>query len=245
MNCMDCTAGLLLTTVHRFKRLTTRLLTTTMLLTLTTALAAPSCEYSDIPTNLTGYGDWPYTLVDTALMLPADYEPDDLVPLSQAGFNDDRLIRAVAIDQLAAMRQAADDAGNPIEVQSAYRSYSYQEQTFAYWVELEGREAALSSSARPGHSEHQLGTALDFRSLGGAAPWDLEDWADTAAGAWMLENAWKFGFVLSYPKDSRDVTCYIYEPWHYRYVGVDVARLIHETGLTPREWLWAYNGLSE
>ena len=134
------------------------------------AFAVPVCEYLDEPAVLSDYADWPFTLVDTVFRLPADYEPHDLAPLTEAGFDDGRLIREVVIADLRELREAAEAAGNPIEVQSAYRSYSYQEQTFAFWVAQDGREAALASSARPGHSEHQLGTALDFRSAGGAAP---------------------------------------------------------------------------
>ena len=225
--------------LERFKK---PLTITTFIVTagFTAAFALPECEYLDEPAALTSYADWRYTLVDTALRLPETYAPEDLVPLTRAGFNDERLVREIVIDDLLALREAAAAAGNPVEVQSAYRSYTYQEQTFAYWVAQDGREAALASSARPGHSEHQLGTAVDFRSAGGPAPWDLADWADTAAGAWMLENSWRYGFVVSYPEGTRDLTCYIYEPWHYRYVGREVARQIHESGLTPREWLWDY-----
>ncbi len=205
-----------------------------------TALALPQCDYLDEPAALTQYDEWQYTLVDTVYRLPADYVPPDLVPLTGAGFADERLVREVMIDDLSQLRQDAEAAGHPVEIQSAYRSYAYQEQTFAYWVAQEGHEAALSSSARPGHSEHQLGTAVDLRSAGGAAPWDLDDWGDTAAGSWVMENAWRYGFALSYPDGTRELTCYIYEPWHYRYVGRDVAAAIHESGLTPREWLWDY-----
>ena len=207
---------------------------------LSMAFAVPVCDYLDEPAALTDYADWPYTLVDTVFRLPVDYAPADLVPLTQAGFADERLIRTVVTEDLRELREAAAAAGNPVEVQSAYRSYAYQEQTFAYWVALEGREAALESSARPGHSEHQLGTAVDFRSAGGAAPWDLADWGETPAGSWMLENSWRYGFVVSYPAGTREITCYIYEPWHYRYVGREVAAQIQQSGLTPREWLWAY-----
>lgn len=223
-------------TITRF----TRIAAVTAALAAPTAFALPECAYLDEPAALTAYDDWPYTLVDTVYRLPASYEPPDLVPLSTAGFNDDRLIRELVIADLRELRLAAEAAGNPVEVQSAYRSYTYQEQTFAYWVAQDGREAALASSARPGHSEHQLGTALDFRSAGGPAAWDLADWAETPAGAWMLDNAWQYGFVLSYPEGTRHLTCYIYEPWHYRYVGRETARAIRESGLTPREWLWEY-----
>lgn len=220
------------------RKLFQRLTATLLLLSASLALAVPECEYLDLPAEFSGYDDWRYTLVDTVYRLPADYVPPDLVPLTRAGFADERLVRELLIADLTELRQAAEALGHPIEVQSAYRSYSYQEQTFAYWVAQEGREAALSSSARPGHSEHQLGTAIDLRSAGGAAPWDLEDWGQSAAGSWLIENSWRYGFVLSYPQDSRELTCYIYEPWHYRYVGRETAALIHESGLTPREWLW-------
>ncbi len=203
------------------------------------ALAVPACTYADQPAlNFTPEW-WAYTLVDTEFTVPSTYEPPDLVPLTRAGFSDERLVREVLIDDLAELRQAAADLGHPVEIQSAYRSYAYQESTFAYWVSLEGREAALESSARPGHSEHQLGTAIDFRSAGGPAPWDIADWAETPAGGWLTENSWKYGFVLSYPKDSQELTCYIYEPWHYRYVGKERAAAVHASGLTLREFLHA------
>ncbi len=82
-------------------------------------------------------------------------------------------------------------------------------------------------------------TTIDFKSKGGGAPW-YGDWAKTSAGNWMKENAWKFGWVMSYTKDrSPRYTCYKYEPWHYRYVGRSSAAAINKSGLSPREWLWA------
>ncbi len=79
--------------------------------------------------------------------------------------------------------------------------------------------SALATSARPGHSEHQLGLAIDFKTAGGAAAWRYADWARTREGAWLARNAWRYGFVMSYPAGKRSLTCYAYEPWHYRYVG--------------------------
>ena len=101
-----------------------------------------------------------------------------------------------------------------------------------------GYAVALKESARAGHSEHQLGTTVDFRSYGGSAPWDYTDWATTKAGAWLKANAWKYGFVMSYPKGKTSVTCYAYEPWHYRYVGRTARGAIRASGLTLREYLW-------
>jgi D-alanyl-D-alanine carboxypeptidase len=202
------------------------------------ATALPACSFAAESAALTAYDDWQLTLVDTRYRLPADYVPPDLVSLQEAGFNDERLIRSLVIPDLKALRQAAERAGQPLEIQSAYRSHAYQVQTFQYWVNLEGESAALSSSARAGHSEHQLGTALDFRSAGGAAPWDLEDWAQTPAGSWLQANAAEFGFIQSYPAGKTHLTCYIYESWHYRYVGPETARAVQDSGLTLREWLW-------
>lgn len=202
------------------------------------SLELPACTYDDLPAQRDSMSDWPFTLVDTVFRLPASYIPPDLVSLREAGFDDDRLVRAIVIPDLKALNAAASAAGHPLEVQSAWRSWEYQQQTFQYWVNLEGREAALKSSARAGHSEHQLGTALDFRSAGGSAPWDLADWAATPAGGWLRDNAAEYGFVMSYPEHSSHLTCYIYEPWHYRYIGVDNARQLRDSGVTLREWLW-------
>ena len=77
-----------------------------------------------------------------------------------------------------------------------------------------------------------------LRIDGGSAPWNYADWATTKAGAWMKANAWKYGFIMSYPKYQSAKTCYQYEPWHYRYFGRATAKLIHDSGLVSRYWLW-------
>jgi D-alanyl-D-alanine carboxypeptidase len=136
------------------------------------------------------------------------------------------------------MARAARKAGASLKIQSAYRSYDAQAQTFNYWLAVGGRREALGHSARPGHSEHQLGTTIDFASAGGPAPWSGSDWARTDAGAWLMRHAWQYGFVLSYPRHARSETCYAYEPWHYRYLGRTAAAAIHLSRLTPREWLF-------
>lgn len=199
----------------------------------------PPCVYEDRPAALAGYDEWPYTLLDTLYALPESYAPEDLVPLEDAGVGTPEMqVRAVVMDDLRALLGAAEAAGVALAVQSAYRSYSYQESTFAYWVEQGGLDTALKTSARPGHSEHQLGTALDFRSADGPPAWDLADWRETPEGAWLAENAPRFGFVMSYPAGQETVTCYSYEPWHYRYIGQDAAAELAASGLTLREWLW-------
>ena len=204
------------------------------------ASSVPTCAVADVPTAFTGYEQWPWTMVDTHFRLPADYAPPDLVSTAEAGLNGDQRIRAIVIPHLKAMAAAAAAAGHPIAVQSGYRSYRTQVTTFQYWVKVDGYAYALKSSARPGHSEHQLGTAMDLRAKGGKAPWDYQDWAATATGGWVAANAWRYGFVMSYPKGHEADTCYMYEPWHYRYLGVQAAKEIHDRGLTTRAYLWEH-----
>src|SRR5262245_33960366 len=146
--------------------------------------ALPACRYDDIMTEPRGYDDWSTTLVDTILRVPKSYAPPDLVPVSQAGIAGHGKVRAVMIEDLAEMTTAAAAAGNEIGVQSAYRSYDDQVATFAHWVSVDGYAGALRVSARPGHSEHQLGLAIDFRS----EPTDATlsgSWGQTPAGKWM------------------------------------------------------------
>lgn len=199
----------------------------------------PTCDYLDLPAARAAYADWGTTVLDTVFRLPGGYAPRDLVDTSQAGLNGSHLIRAIASDDLRAMFEAATSDGARLAVQSAYRSYQGQVLTFDGWVRQVGYSGALRTSARPGHSEHQLGTAIDFRSVGGAAPWTLADWATTTEGAWLKANAWRFGWVMSYPRGTSAVSCYSYEPWHYRYVGRATAAAVHDAGVTLREWLWS------
>jgi D-alanyl-D-alanine carboxypeptidase len=199
----------------------------------------PACRYDDILTTPRGYGDWSITQVDTILRVPRSYVPPDLVSTAQAGITGGGKVRAVVIDDLRTMAEAAATAGNEIGIRSAYRSYASQESVFASWVSQLGYARALKVSARPGHSEHQLGLAIDFRSEPADATLTTT-WASTPAGKWMKAHAWEYGFVLSYPKGTIAITCYDYEPWHFRYVGRDLATLIHASGLTQREYLWAH-----
>ena len=201
----------------------------------------PACRYDDILTQPADYADWQTTLVDTILSVPATYVPPDLTPVSKAGIQGSGQVRALVIDDLAAMTAAAKAAGTPIAVQSAYRSYLTQVTTFNYWVKTSGHKAALLYSARPGHSEHQLGLAIDFKSAVGGPPWSGGDWGNSPAGTWMRLHAWQYGFVLSYPKGKTSKTCYDYESWHYRYLGRTEAAAVHASGLTIREYLWIHD----
>ena len=202
---------------------------------------ADYCVPRDWLTPYHGFDAHALTVLDPTYALPADYVPPDLVSVSSAGFvseRGDELMRAVMLDDVAALRQAASAAGLTLLVDSGFRSYGEQQQTFDEWAARIGYDAALRRVARPGHSEHQLGTALDFTSPGWTGRFG--DWAlESAEGAWLAEHAWEFGFVMSYPAGADAVTCYGYEPWHYRWIGRELAAEWAASGLTLREFLVA------
>jgi D-alanyl-D-alanine carboxypeptidase len=197
----------------------------------------PACRYDDLLTSPRGYDDWPVTLVDPILSVPKSYAPPDLVSVSEAGLSGDGMVRALVIDDLRAMRMAASAANAPFAIESGYRSFADQQQVFAAAVKQDGYDRALTMTARPGHSEHQLGVAIDVRSPQPGST--AATFASTAAGKWLASHAWSDGFVMSYPKGLTAVTCYGGEPWHFRYVGRERAARIRASGLTLREFLWA------
>ena len=224
--------------IRLFVLLLTCALATGLAATAVTASSLPSCKIADVTTAQRKYSDWNRTVLDTRYRVTSGYAPGDLRSTSNARLNGSHRVRALVISDLRAMASAARRAGARVAVQSAYRSYATQKSTFAYWSRVSGYSAALKSSARAGHSEHQLGTTIDFRSYGGWAPWYYTDWGKTKAGAWLKANAWKYGFIMSYPKGKSTLTCYAYEPWHYRYLGRSMAAKVRASGLTLREYLW-------
>ncbi|MFP3959343.1 MAG: M15 family metallopeptidase [Spirochaetaceae bacterium] len=156
-------------------------------------------------------------LADKNHPLPEDAVPEDLVSLDhyrdRLTLNREGLrVRAVILPDVLAMVEAAAQEGVTLPISSTYRSYDYQADLFERHVDELGEEEAARVSARPGTSQHQLGTVIDFGSITPA-------FADTAAGRWMAHNAGRFGFSLSYPEDAEELTGYSYEPWHYRWIG--------------------------
>jgi zinc D-Ala-D-Ala carboxypeptidase len=154
-------------------------------------------------------------LVDKATSLPEDYEPADLVSLNDyplARNRADLRLRKAIMPALLEMDAAAQSLGLRLVYSSAYRSYAYQREVYDRWVRQLGQAEADRVSARPGHSQHQLGTAIDFGSIDNS-------FADTAAGRWLFENAWRYGFSLSYPRGYEALSGYDWESWHYRYLG--------------------------
>jgi D-alanyl-D-alanine carboxypeptidase len=182
------------------------------------------------------------TVLDRSYALDAGYAPSDLVAASAAGLSgssETKLVRAVVVDDLAALVASSRAAGVELGIESAYRSYASQATTLETWTARLGPAAALLRTARPGHSEHQLGTAIDFTSPGWSGR--VGDWAtESTEGAWMAEHAWEYGFVMSYPSDAQGESCFAYEPWHYRWIGRDAAAQQRAAGVGLREFLERY-----
>ena len=121
-------------------------------------------------------------------------------------------------------------SGHAMSIVSGYRSYQKQQSTFNYWCNKDGYDKAVTYSALPGHSEHQTGLAMDITSIS-------QTYANTAEGKWLAANCHKYGFIIRYPKGKTDITGYIYEPWHIRYLGTDIAKMVYDSGLTLEEFL--------
>ena len=163
-----------------------------------------------------------FFLVDKQHALPSGFEPDDLVPITPGLLRvtrDGMLLRRNALDALYEMAIAAAADGITFTIGSAYRSYAHQTTTHAHWVRVLGREEAERVSARPGPSQHQLGMVVDFAPISDA-------FAETPASQWLVQNASRFGWSLSYPYNYEEVTGYRWESWHYRYVGRALAAFI-------------------
>ena len=175
---------------------------------------------------------------DKEQALPDGYTPEVVqLPLQYilAGWTEQYLIPEAA-EALMAMLDAAREAGHEVVVRSSYRSYDEQVWTFQYWVDQVGEEQARRESAVPGHSEHQLGQTVDVTSA--SVGWELSQaLGDTPEGVWLHEHLAEFGFALSYPPGMEEVTGYIYEPWHLRYVGLACAAEWEASGLTLIEVL--------
>lgn len=156
-------------------------------------------------------------LVDKKNELPADYEPNDLVALRGPAFlvnRSDLKFRKAYLGALTALTVAAKKEGLRLTLSSAYRSWVYQRDLFQRYVTQDGLATAERYSARPGRSQHQLGTVIDFGSV-------TPEFADTKEGRWLAAHAGDFGFSLSFPKGQEALTGYVFEPWHYRYIGVE------------------------
>lgn len=182
-------------------------------------------------------------LVDKEHALPEGFVPPDLVRLSSyhlALSNNELELRQAVMPELLAMVSAARRNGITLLLSSTYRSYAVQKWVYAREVADYGQEAADRESARPGTSQHQLGTAIDFGSI-------TDAFDATPAAVWLSKHAWQYGFSLSYPKGYEAVTGYRYEGWHYRYIGRAAALLAKEyfDGVQQYELLFLHDNAKE
>ena len=162
-----------------------------------------------------------YYLIDKKHAVASDYVPRDLVSVKGNELwnvsRNDLSLRPEAYAALKDLSRAALNDGIKLLVSSTYRSYQYQEGLFNRYVKQDGLELAERYSARPGTSQHQLGVAIDFGSI-------TDDWGDTKMGKWVYEHAADFGWSLSFPQGYEDVTGYMWECWHFRYIGKEACR---------------------
>lgn len=154
--------------------------------------------------------------------MPKDFEPGESKE-ARAAFDE--------------MKASAELSGIVLQAFSTYRSYEYQVSLYNRYVERDGAEAADRYSARPGYSEHQTGMAFDIGEENHESHWASASFGETEAAKWLMSNAYKFGFILRYPEGKEQITGYMYESWHYRYVGKDIAEQIFKRNLTLEEYL--------
>jgi len=148
--------------------------------------------------------------------LPSDYNPGKILPDAQSAFD--------------AMQADAKKAGLSLWICSGFRSYTYQNTLYNNYVARDGKAKADTYSARPGHSEHQTGLAMDINNAS-------DSFNNTKEAKWIAENCYKYGFILRYPQGKQDITGYKYESWHVRYLGKALAKEVHDSGLTLEEFL--------
>jgi len=172
-------------------------------------------------------------LVNKNNQLKSNYVPKDLEIISLNYSNKDKYLRKEAKEQFEKLSYDASNLGYKIIAVSAYRDYDYQNELFNYYVKEKGLEYALVCSAKPGHSEHQTGLAVDVEGSNR----DYDNFIDSKEYDWMKDNSYKYGFILRYPKGKEHITGFKFEPWHYRYVGVDAATYIYNNNLTLEEYM--------
>jgi D-alanyl-D-alanine carboxypeptidase len=178
-------------------------------------------------------------IVNKQRSLPEGYEPSDLVepnvPFSFDGPHEKRHLRKEAAEALEKLFAGAKADGIELRAVSGYRSYERQVSIYNNNVKTKGQEYTDRVSSVPGHSEHQTGLAIDVSSpsVGNALE---EVFGTSKEGQWLAEHAAEYGYIIRYPKGEDDITGYVYEPWHIRYVGTDLAPDVVKSGLTLEEY---------
>lgn len=178
-------------------------------------------------------------LVNKTNKLPENYNPKDLVepnvPFIFKEKSEKRMLRKEAASALEDLFDAAKKDGLPLAGVSGYRSHATQKTLYNNYVKRDGEAAANKYSAKPGHSEHETGLAIDVTGSSGKCP-AQDCFGDTKEAKWLAEHAQEYGFIIRYPKGKESITGYQYEPWHLRYVGKNAAKEIAKQGITLEEY---------
>jgi D-alanyl-D-alanine carboxypeptidase len=198
-----------------------------------TASTSAAVDYGDFAHSIDDPTS-PWVVVNKSRPLePRRYVPPGLVSLGSVGVPSGQTLRREAAEAFAAMWAAAAADGVVLQVATAYRSYGQQSAIYYRWFAKSGRWWADRESARPGYSEHQTGWSLDLTDGGEC---HLQPcFARTAAARWVSAHGWEYGFVVRYTADKESVTGFRSEPWHIRYVGVELATLMRDQGVTTLE----------
>ncbi len=198
-------------------------------LIISTCSSAPQTAPADSAYAITGFTQKGYpiyeingcTYIDGILIanktysLPESYNPGD--------------IRTECLDAFSVMKNDAAKQGLSIYISSGFRSYASQKSIYNRYVSRDGRILADTYSARPGHSEHQTGYSIDLNTI-------TQAFGRTSEGKWVAEHCHEYGFIIRYPQGKSDITGYCYEPWHLRYVGIEAATKIAQSGLCLEEY---------
>lgn len=170
-------------------------------------------------------------LVNKYYYVGEKYVPKNLVSINSKYQSGGKQLTSEAADAFNKMAAAAKEEGYTIRAVSTYRSYSYQNTLYNNYASRDGYENADTYSARPGYSEHQTGLAVDVDN----AKISYTSFGQTKEFAWMKENAHKYGYILRYTKENEFITGYMNEPWHYRYVGVEIATKMKNENISSYE----------
>lgn len=171
-------------------------------------------------------------IVNKYYKLDKDYEPEDLTIINSKFASGTQKLRKEAADKFEEMASDMLKENLKIYAGSTYRSYSYQEGLYNRYVKKDGFKEAETYSARAGYSEHQLGLAVDIVN----GKWNYLSEGDKEY-TWLINNSYKYGFILRYPHESEYITGYVFEDWHFRYLGIELATKVYESKLTYDEYI--------
>ena len=181
-----------------------------------------------------------YTLVNKYNYLKEEFVPNNLVEMTTPYSKEGIYLVEEARDNFYKLVDKAKEEGLTIRAISAYRGYTYQKRLYDKYVEADGVNKADTYSARPGYSDHQTGLVVDVDNTISS----FENFTNTKEYQWMLDNSYKYGFILRYPSAKESITTYQFESWHYRYVGLKLAKKIKASNLTFDEYFTRYLALS-